>query len=94
MFHKISGAAFFVDIVMSDYIVGGQLQLFAQPCSQLYQGIIGGFVVFAAFVRMAGLHGNGVKIAGRIGIGDLADRNALENLSLQPYDEVAAGGAA
>lgn len=66
MVHKILGASFFVDIIVAYNVVWGQFQFLAQPGSKLYQGIVSLLVVLACLVRVAGLDGDGVVVAGGV----------------------------
>ena len=91
MVDKISGAAFFVDIVVADHLFGRQFQFFTEPSCEFYEGVIGGFVVFAGAVWMTRFYGDGVLVAGGVCIGDLADGDALKDFSFQSNNEVAAG---
>ena len=78
-------------VVVADDVGGSEIEFLAQPRRQPQEARhrLGGEL--ARLIRVADLDGNGVIVRLRGAVGDLRERDALEDLALQPHDEVGAG---
>ena len=75
---------------MTDHIVFRQIKFRAQKSRQLHQRIIGGVRKLSGLIRMTALDGDRVCVPAVGGVGDLARGDALDDLSLQADNKVAA----
>ena len=76
---------------MADDILGGvKRKRLAQPRDELFKALHRRVVEFARLIGMADLDGHGVVVRGIGTVGDLRQRHALQNFTLQPDDKVGA----
>ena len=91
MLHVIQRAKLFRHIVVADYIIRSQVEPFAEEACEPDNGLIRLIRKFAAFIRMAALNRDRIKIALIRRIRPFTCRNTLDNLSLDSDDKMAAG---
>lgn len=91
VFHIVFGADLARHVVVSnDVRVGVERKRLAQPRDERFKALHRRVVKLACVVGVADLDGHGVVVRGVRAVGDLRQRHALQDLTLQPDDKVRA----
>ena len=82
------GTAFAGDVIMADDMTAAEVSCTAEPGAQTDQRPAGRIGELSGAVRMADFDGDGIGVSVVAGRGDFPERDALNNLSFQPDDEM------
>jgi len=78
-------------VIVADHVGRVKMIFATQPGDQADHRAVGCIVVLTCGIGMADLNGDGLKVHGIVGVGNLVRGDTLDHLTLQTNDKVAAG---